>query len=119
MTSLAVPNRFLALAPIVVTSPTARCGTTLVQRLLCASCNAFVFGEHPAQYMRQLTAMFAALLRHSEENGAATDGDFERALAGALTDWRPGLAPPMHIMINAWVQTYYQIPTALDDFARA
>ena len=39
---LDIPNAYLAAAPVIVTSPTTRCGTTLVQRLLCASDNAFV-----------------------------------------------------------------------------
>jgi hypothetical protein len=119
MATIAVPDRYLALAPIIVTSPTERCGTTLVQRLLSATSNGFLYGEEVGLHINALTGFFVGLLQHFEKNGAALDADFQRALAGTLVDWRPGLMPPTDVMLRAWVETYYQIPMALSDYSRA
>jgi hypothetical protein len=119
MPTLEVPNRYLSIAPIVVTSPSVRCGTTLVQRLLSASDNGFIYGEEIGHQLRTLTAWLFGLMRGWEQNGAAVDEDFARALAGELGDWRPGLTPPTEVMQRAWVETFYQLPKALDEHAAA
>jgi hypothetical protein len=119
MASLDVPNKYLAAAPIIVTSPTARCGTTLVQRLLTASDNAFIYGEQVGHEIRTLTDLFMAELRFVESSSKGLDADFEKALAGTLSDWRPGLAPPGSVLLKAWVETYYQVPTTLAHHAAA
>lgn len=116
MAQLHVPNRYLALAPVIVTAPTARCGTTLVQRLLSASSNAFLYGEEVGHHIRTLTNFLIGVHQQFQATGAATDEDFRLALAGRLTDWRPGLMPPAQVMLNAWVETYYQIPLALAEY---
>ena len=116
---LDIPNAYLAAAPVIVTSPTTRCGTTLVQRLLCASDNAFVYGEEIGQQFRNLAGMFAHQIRYCDQNGAAMDDAFYLALAGGLRDWRPGLAPPAQAMLNAWTQVYYQLPLSLAAFGRS
>jgi hypothetical protein len=117
MATLEVPNRYLGLAPIVVTSPTPRCGTTLVQRLLTASSNAFVYGEEIGHQVRTLTGWLLGLLRHFEETYSTIDPDFQSALDGTLTDWRPGLTAPTEVMRRAWIETYYQLPSTLAEFS--
>ena len=118
MATLEVPNKYLASSPIIVTSPTSRCGTTLVQRLLSASDNAFIYGEQVGNEIKVLTTMFMEQLRFLE-GGQQRDAEFEQALAGDLCDWRPGLSPPSAVMLKAWVEIYYQIPAALTAHARA
>ncbi|HUO12409.1 MAG TPA: sulfotransferase [Caulobacteraceae bacterium] len=113
---LEVPNAYLSLAPVIITAPTPRCGTTLAQRLLSTADNAFIYGEEVGHHIRTLTNFMVGLIAQFERDGAANDADFERALAGALTDWRPGLMPPTRVIQGAWVHTYYQIPMALADF---
>lgn len=117
MATLDVPNRYLAIAPLIVTSPTSRCGTTLLQRLLSSSGNAFVYGEEVGCQVRALTAWLVGLLQQLERNRAADDACFGRAIAGDLTDWRPGLSPPSEIMLRAWIETYYQLPASVDRFS--
>ena len=117
MASLEVPNKYLAIAPIIVTSPTARCGTTLVQRLLTASQNGFVFGEEIGNQIRVLTGWFVGEMQRVERGGAAIDEEFRQALEGRPSDWRPGLLPPSAIMMKAWVETYYQLPQVLAQYA--
>jgi Sulfotransferase family len=117
-TTLDVPEPYLAsAAPIIVTSPTTRCGTTLVQRLLSASDNAFLFGEEIGKHVVTMTQSFVAVMSHIEQNGAALDGYLERALTGNVDDWQPGLMAPSDVMLRGWVETYYQLPLVLSDFA--
>lgn len=113
MPTLEIPNRYLGIAPIIVTSPSPRCGTTLVQRLLCASDNAFIYGEEIGHQLRTLTAWLFGLMRHWEQTGLSVDQDFARCLAGELNDWRPGLTAPTEVMFRAWSETFYQLPLAL------
>jgi hypothetical protein len=120
MATLEVPNRYLAAAsPVIITSPTTRCGTTLVQRLLSSADNAFVYGEEIGLQIKTLCGWFVSQIQHLDHNAEAQDADFEAALAGSLTDWRPGLMPPSQIMLRAWVETFYQMPTLLSDYSQA
>jgi hypothetical protein len=119
MSTLDVPTRYLAAAtPIIVTSPTTRCGTTLVQRLLCASDNAFVYGEEIGSEFRALAGLLSQQIRYFEQKQTALDDTFELALAGALRDWRPGLTPPSAVMLKTWIDVFYQLPVALADYGR-
>ena len=44
------PTAFVTdLDPMIITAPTIRSGTTLVQRLLCSSTRGLIFGEPIAQ----------------------------------------------------------------------
>ncbi len=117
MASLEVPNKYLALSPIIVTSPTARCGTTLVQRLLTASQNGFVFGEEIGNQVRVLTGWFVGEMQKADRNGAELDAEFKEALEGRLSAWRPGLSPPSAVLMKAWVETYYQLPQVVAQYA--
>ena len=114
--TLDLPERYLAAAPVIVTSPETRCGTTLVQRLLCATDNAFVYGEEIGAQFRSLSALFAAQIRQCDANGAAMDEGFYRALSGALQEWRPGLTPPARVVLSAWTEAFYQLPATLSAF---
>jgi hypothetical protein len=113
---LEVPNAYLTLAPVIITAPTPRCGTTLVLRLLSASDNAFIYGEEIGRQIRLLANYMMGLVGEFERVGPRYDAEFERALAGTLTDWRPGLIPPTRVLQSAWVHTFYQIPMALAEF---
>lgn len=119
MPTLAVPSRYTDLAPVIVTSPTARCGTTLVQRLLSASDNGFIYGEEIGHQIRTVTVWLFGLLQQYERDGRGIDEDFARALAGVLADWRPGLTAPTAVMQRAWVETFYQLPFTLADYSRS
>ncbi|MGZ3275281.1 MAG: sulfotransferase [Caulobacteraceae bacterium] len=117
--TLALSEPSLAAAPVIVTSPTTRCGTTLVQRLLCASDNAFVYGEEIGNQFRTLAGMLVAQIRHCEANGEAMDEGFRLAMAGTLREWRPGLAPPAQTVVDAWAAAFYQLPMTLHAFGQS
>ena len=114
-----VPNHYLALSPVIITAPTARCGTTLVQRLLCTGDNSFVYGEEVGLHVRTLTGFLIGLIQQFERGGEAADAEFVRAITGDQSHWNPGLMPPTEVMLKAWIETYYQIPAALADFGRS
>jgi len=113
------PSTYLAAAPVIVTSPTARCGTTLVQRLISSSDNAFVYGEDVGNQMRILTSLFSAQIVAAERTAADVDATFWRAIDGTLDEWRPGLAPPVNVTLSAWTDIYYQLPLGLAKFGRS
>ena len=115
---LDVPNRYLTLSPVIVTAPTARCGTTLVQRLLCTGDNSFLYGEEVGLHVRTLTGFMISLIQQFERGGAVADAEFERALSGDQANWNPGLMPPTQVMLKAWTETYYQIPATLADYGQ-
>lgn len=119
MAIIEVPNKYLELGPLVITSPTTRCGTTLVLRLVTNSDNAFVYGEEIGRQIINLTDQMLHVLKYCEDNEADLNAAFSLAMNGALTDWRPELAPPPEVMIKAWIETYYQLPNLLDAFGKA
>jgi hypothetical protein len=98
---------------VIVTAPAPRCGTTLVQRLLSASDNGFIYGEEIGSQMKTLTTLFFAQLQMLEQRGPKLDADFADALAGNLKTWRPFLTAPAAVMQKGWTETYYQLPWAL------
>ena len=113
MAAMEVPSRYLELAPIIVASPTPRCGTTLVQRLFCSSQNAFVYGEDLGHHIRTLTTFTVGIKQSVVQTGHQSVAVIAVALAGTLNDWRPGMMAPSAVMLKAWVEIYYQIPLAL------
>lgn len=119
MPALNVPEKYLALAPVIVTSPAPRCGTTLVQRLLSASANGFVYGEEIGSQMKTLTNLLFGQLQMQETLGAQIDADFADALSGKLQKWRPQLCAPASVMQKAWVETFYQLPFTIAQHGEA
>jgi hypothetical protein len=113
MATLDVPDKYLACAPVIVTSPAPRCGTTIVQRLLTASTNGFIYGEEIGSQMKTLTGLFFGQLQVLEQHGQKMDADFADALSGHLQKWRPILTAPAAVMRKGWTETYYQLPFAL------
>lgn len=113
MATLDVPDKYLALAPVIVTAPAPRSGTTLVQRLLTASDNGFIYGEEIGSQMKTLLTLFFAQLQMLDQRGAQLDADFADALAGNLQKWRPFLTAPAGVMQQAWTETFYQLPYTL------
>lgn len=113
------PAEFLDLTPVVISSPTTRCGTTVIQRVLNSSDNAMIYGEEIGLQIEVLTNWFFGVLEQLEFSGVTNDIDFENALHNRSIDWRPGLQPPSEILLNAWMSTYFQIPATLAAFGRS
>jgi hypothetical protein len=119
MLTLDIPERYLGVAPIIVTSPTTRCGTTLLQRLLSASDNAFVYGEEVGNHFVTLTMWLGAVFGQLSKDGPVRDAAFQAALAGKLDDWSPNVSVPTAVMMRAWMDVYFQMPIALAEHGRS
>jgi len=81
------------LKPILVTSPTIRCGTTLLQRLLCSSENALIYGEEIAKDLEMQLQLFASrkmVYAHSHQRFATS---LDRVIRGDTSDWILDLMP--------------------------
>ena len=83
-----LPDRYLTAAPVIVTSPTTRCGTTLVQRLLCASDNAFVYRHN--RCLRELLEAQRIEHRFIRPRRPQTNGKVERYQQTLKREWGLG-----------------------------
>lgn len=105
------------LDPLIVTAPTIRCGTTLLQRLICSSDDALLFGE-PAgndlvtalRVIKVQTSMYAAN-RHQFAQG------LEAFAGGNRNDWMIDLMPDLDGYLRALVDGYLQPLAYCRDFA--
>ncbi len=81
------------LAPVLVTSPTVRSGTTLLQRLLCSSPDALIYGEEIGKDLDlQLQISSSRRLVYGHSRQRFTDS-LDRVVAGDGDDWIPDLMP--------------------------
>lgn len=89
------------LKPILLTSPTIRCGTTLLQRLLCSSENALIYGEEIAKDLEMQLQLFASrkmVYTHSHQRFAIS---LDRVIRGDTSDWIPDLMPEIGGYLDA------------------
>ncbi|TNJ32874.1 sulfotransferase [Arenimonas terrae] len=83
------------LSPLVVTSPTTRSGTTLLQRLLCSAGNTLVYGEEVGKDLEmQLQILTARRLVYTHSRPRFAD-NLERFLQGDTNHWLVDLMPPL------------------------
>lgn len=88
-------------APVLVTSPAIRSGSTLLQRLLCSSPDAIVFGEEIGKDLDlqlQILASRRLVYTHSRPRFA---GGLRRVLAGDTGDWIADLMPDLDDYLGA------------------
>jgi len=119
MLKLEIPEQHQGLAPLVVTAPTTRCGTTLLQRVLSSAHNGFLYGEEVGGNLKIMAHWLLGVMRRLERDHATRDEEFNAALEGNLAAWRPGLGAPSDVTLKSALETFYQIPTSLADHARA
>ena len=89
------------LKPILVTSPTIRCGTTLLQRLLCSSSNALIYGEEIAKDLEMQLQLFASrklVYSHSRQRFTSS---LDNVMQGDTRDWIPDLMPDIDGYLEA------------------
>jgi len=88
------PPEFVSeLEPLFVTAPVTRCGTTLLQRLICSAPNALLFGETVASDLETALSFSSArafmYAAHRDELRGKLDG----VLAGDVNRWLLDLTP--------------------------
>jgi len=81
------------LDPLVLTSPTPRCGTTLLQRLLCSSQSALIYGEKCAQDLELLLNICIFKTQEYHCGRAAYEQELQKVLHGEVNHWLLELMP--------------------------
>ena len=105
------------LSPIFIASPVRRSGTTLVQRLLCSSDNAIIYGESAANELLNLFNMYQARILYFQASKKFRDEQLERVLAGEVNEWIPDLMPAMDGYLDALKKSYLSIFHHYREFA--
>lgn len=108
-----------ALAPVIVAAPVPRCGTTLVQRLLCSSPQAMIYGELVLQDLLEVARGLktrAAILR---DHGPRLAETWRRVLAGDVDHWLVNLFPDQHAYMAAVAEAFLALPRLYAGQARA
>jgi len=81
------------LHPMIVTSPSLRCGTTLLQRLLCSSRNAIIYGENCGYellfFLNTYTAKVPFLLMNRPLLDTSLQKFLDSELDGSIVDLMP------------------------------
>jgi hypothetical protein len=89
------------LSPLVITSPTTRSGTTLLQRLLCSARNTLVYGEEVGKDLEvQLQILTARKLVYTHSRSRFAD-NLERFRQGDPNHWLVDLMPPLDAYLAA------------------
>ena len=89
-----LPNAIVTdLNPLIVTSPTPRCGTTLVQRLLCSSTNALIYGEKCAQELEFFLQLYTFKAQEYGYHRQTYQENLSKVLSGEVNDWILDLTP--------------------------
>lgn len=89
------------LKPVLVTSPTIRCGTTLLQRLLCSSSNALIYGEEIGKDLEMQLQIYASrkmVYSHSRQRFSSS---LDSVMQGDTNDWIPDLMPDIDGYLEA------------------
>jgi hypothetical protein len=81
------------LDPLIITSPTPRCGTTLLQRLLCSSPSALIFGEKCAIDLELLLNIYIFKVQEYNYGRAGYGQELQKVLRGEVNDWILELMP--------------------------
>lgn len=105
------------LDPLLVTAPTIRCGTTLVQRLISSSPDAMIFGEQAADELATALQLIAARTQVLQANGAQFEASLAAFEAGDHGDWMIDLLPDAGGWLRAF-DGYLQPAAYCREFAR-
>lgn len=106
------------IAPILITSPLGRSGTTLLQRMMCSAENGICFGEQAFRALVFMTTFCNGHLQMMAKNGTMLDELLASVLSGSTSKWMPELFPPMAEWNAAVSRLAFTMPTACADFAR-
>ena len=90
-----LPQGISKLSPIVISSPTTRSGTTLLQRLLCSSDNAIVYGEVCSSDLDLYLNFFINRAMMYQFNRAKLDSSLAAFKQGEVNDWILDLMPDL------------------------
>jgi hypothetical protein len=81
------------LDPLIITAPVIRSGTTLLQRLLCSSRQALIYGEMCAQDLEFFLNLYTFKAQAYNYHRPTLALGLQQVLAGDVNDWIPDLMP--------------------------
>ncbi len=96
-----------ALDPVAITAPVIRSGTTLLQRLLCSSRRALIFGELCAQDLDFFLNLYSFKQQQYRGRQADYAQGLQRVLAGDVGDWIADLMPDVDEYLAALAQSAF------------
>lgn len=83
------------LDPLIITSPTPRCGTTLLQRLLCSSQRALIFGEKSIHDLEIFLNIYMAKAQEYDYSRESYKQELQKVLHGEVNEWIFSLMPDL------------------------
>ena len=89
------------LDPLIITAPTIRSGTTLLQRLMCSSRRALIYGELCAQDLEMFLNFYVFKSQQYDCRRAEVSNSLRQVLAGEVNDWIPTLMPEVSEYLKA------------------
>ena len=112
-----LPRVASELNPILICAPTARSGTTLVQRLMCSADNGICFGENLFGEMLLISRYVKGQVQFHENYREAETTGLEAVLGGDTARWMPDLSPEIESYKTALIRTFYVLPKYAQDYA--
>jgi len=88
--------------PICIASPVRRSGTTLIQRLLCSSPNALIYGESCANDFNLLLNLLTSKQLQFQHNKDWYNQQLQTVLEGNVNLWMPDLMPDIDGYLEAY-----------------
>lgn len=102
-----IPAEFVSeLEPLFVTAPSTRCGTTLLQRVICSAPNALLFGESIASDLEMAINVTIGRAMVYDMNRADVNEKIEAVYAGDVNRWLLDLTPPIDEYLGALRREY-------------
>jgi len=105
--------------PICIASPLRRSGTTLIQRLLCSSPNALIYGESCANDFNLLANLYSNKEMLFLQNKEARNHQLKEVLNGNVNDWIPDLMPEIDGYIDAYKNIVFSLAKYYSDYAQS
>lgn len=105
------------LDPIIVSSPTIRCGTTLLQRLLCSSSNGLIYGEECGKDLELALQVYVSRLTVYAYSGNRVTSRLQKVLEGDVNEWITDLVPEMEGYLEALGRGCFAGMTYCRDYA--
>ncbi len=106
------------LAPLIITAPTIRSGTTLLQRLLCSSQRTLIYGELVAQDLEFFLNLYTFKAQTYTYKRHALAQGLEQVLGGDVNNWMPDLMPDVDEYVTALGQAAFSGIRYCRDYAR-
>lgn len=119
MANFNLPSHLSGISPIILTSPTTRCGTTLLQRLFLSSQNAICYGEDIGTNLNMMTTILMNQLTAIGELKDDLNAQREAILAGNTDNWTPNVMPDADGYLNCWIEMYYSMPRFLQTYSES